>query len=198
FGSRVLEAYEFDDASGHTAYFDGAGRSLHRAFLTVPVEFKRISSGFSSARFHPILRQWRRHEGVDYAAAAGSPVMAAGDGVVLRAGLAGGYGKLVEIQHEGGIVTRYGHLRGFARGLRAGSHVSQGDCLGFVGSTGLATGPHLHFEFRIHGVATDPRLAEGDDESAAMVPDQPGFGRQVTFLETQLRHPASLAVHSGR
>jgi murein DD-endopeptidase MepM/ murein hydrolase activator NlpD len=197
FGSRSLGAYEYDDANGRTSYFDAEGKSLHRAFLTVPVEFKRISSGFSNARFHPILRQWRRHEGVDYAAAPGSPVMAAGDGVVLRATLAGGYGKLVEVQHAGGIVTRYGHLRGFARGIRPGMHVSQGDCVGFVGATGLATGPHLHFEFRIRGVATDPRLAEADDRDGTVVADQRGFSRQVNFLESQLRHPSSLAVQSG-
>ena len=113
-GGRNYRAYEFDQA-GRTAYFDEAGRSLRRSFLQVPVEFKRISSGFGE-RFHPILRRWRNHQGIDYAAEAGAPVMAVGDGVVVRAGWAGGYGRLVEIRHGDGAVTRYAHLKGFGPG----------------------------------------------------------------------------------
>lgn len=160
---RTLTAFEFDDAQGRTAFYDAQGHSLRRDFLRVPVEFKRISSEFGS-RYHPILRRWRDHEGIDYAAAPGSPVMTVGDGTVLRAGLAGGYGKLVEIRHGDGLVTRYAHLRGFGPSIRAGAHVSQGQVIGFVGKTGLATGPHLHFEFRVDGVARDPNeitLSEG-------------------------------------
>jgi murein DD-endopeptidase MepM/ murein hydrolase activator NlpD len=121
------------------------------------VEFRRISSRFASARFHPVLGLTRRHEGTDYAAAPGTPVMAAGDGLVLRAGRAGGYGNLVELRHMNGITTRYGHLRGFARGIRRGLRVQQGQVIGYVGSTGLATGPHLHYEFRLNGIAKDSR-----------------------------------------
>jgi murein DD-endopeptidase MepM/ murein hydrolase activator NlpD len=121
------------------------------------VEFRRISSRFASARFHPVLGLTRRHEGTDYAAAPGTPVMAAGDGVVLRAGRAGGYGNLIELRHLNGITTRYGHLRGFARNIRRGVRVEQGQTIGYVGSTGLATGPHLHYEFRVNGIAKDSR-----------------------------------------
>lgn len=155
-GGDTLRAYEFDDASGRTAFFDAEGHSLQRDFLRVPVEFKRISSDFG-ARYHPILRRWRDHEGIDYAAGSGSPVRAVGAGQVLRAGKAGGYGNLVEIAHGNGVVTRYAHLRGFGPGVRPGAHVAQGQVVGYVGKTGLATGPHLHFEFRVRGVARDPR-----------------------------------------
>ncbi|MEO8200364.1 MAG: M23 family metallopeptidase [Gemmatimonadota bacterium] len=166
---RSLTAFEFDDPQGRTAFYDAQGHSLHRDFLRVPVEFKRISSDFGS-RYHPILRRWRDHEGIDYAAAAGSPVMTVGDGTVVRAGMAGGYGKLVEIRHGDGLVTRYAHLRGFGPTIRTGAHVTQGQVIGFVGKTGLATGPHLHFEFRVNGVARDPNeitVAEGSQVAAS-------------------------------
>ncbi len=155
---RSLTAFRFD-SGGRPAYYDSTGNSLRRAFLRAPVQFRRISSSFARSRFHPVLGISRRHEGTDYAAAPGTPVMAAGDGVVARAGRAGGYGNLIEIRHRSGIVTRYGHLRGFARGVRAGARVAQGQVIGYVGSTGLATGPHLHYEFRVNGVARDSRRA---------------------------------------
>jgi murein DD-endopeptidase MepM/ murein hydrolase activator NlpD len=156
---KSLTAFRFEDG-GHSAFYDTNGSSLRRAFLRAPVQFRRISSSFARARFHPVLGLTRRHEGTDYAAAPGTPVMAAGDGVVLRAGRAGGYGNLIELRHRNGITTRYGHLRGFARGIHAGARVEQGQTIGYVGSTGLATGPHLHYEFRINGVARDSRRVD--------------------------------------
>jgi murein DD-endopeptidase MepM/ murein hydrolase activator NlpD len=111
----------------------------------------------SSARRHPILGTVRRHQGIDYAANAGTPVMAAGNGVVRSRGWNGGYGNLVEIRHANGITTRYGHLRGFAKGLSVGDRVDQGQVIGYVGSTGLSTAPHLHYEFRVNGVPRNPR-----------------------------------------
>jgi murein DD-endopeptidase MepM/ murein hydrolase activator NlpD len=156
---KSLTAFRFE-SDGHSAFYDGTGNSLRRAFLRAPVQFRRISSSFARARFHPVLGITRRHEGTDYAAAPGTPVMAAGDGVVLRAGRAGGYGNLIELRHRNGITTRYGHLRGFARGIHAGARVEQGQTIGYVGSTGLATGPHLHYEFRVNGVARDSRRVE--------------------------------------
>jgi murein DD-endopeptidase MepM/ murein hydrolase activator NlpD len=158
-GGRTLTAFRFDSAGG-SSLFDADGNSLRRAFLRAPVEFRRISSSFARARRHPILGTFRRHEGTDYAADRGTPVMAAGDGSVLRAGRAGGYGNLVELRHRSGITTRYGHLRGFARGVRAGSRVSQGQVIGYVGATGLASGPHLHYEFRVNGVPRDSRRVD--------------------------------------
>lgn len=155
---KSLTAFRFGGGVGSTAlYYDTEGNSLRRAFLRAPVEFRRISSRFASARFHPVLGRTRRHEGTDYSAAPGTPVMAAGDGIVLRAGRAGGYGNLIELRHLNGITTRYGHLRGFARNIRRGTRVEQGQTIGYVGSTGLATGPHLHYEFRMNGMARDSR-----------------------------------------
>ena len=170
---KHLNAYRFEDGEGRKGYYDGAGMSLRRAFLRAPVEFRRISSSFTRRRFHPVLGIYRRHEGTDYAAGTGTPVMAAGNGTVLRAGRSGGYGNLVEIRHTNGITTRYGHLKGFARGITGGRRVNQGDVIGYVGATGLASGPHLHYEFRVHGVARDSRrvdLGTGDPIGKALMP----------------------------
>jgi murein DD-endopeptidase MepM/ murein hydrolase activator NlpD len=153
---KSMTAFRFE-RGGRATFYDTDGNSLRRAFLRAPVQFRRISSTFARARRHPVLGITRRHQGTDYAASPGTPVMAAGDGVVLRAGRAGGYGNLVELRHRNGITTRYGHLRGFARGIRGGVRVSQGQTIGYVGSTGLASGPHLHYEFRVNGVAKDSR-----------------------------------------
>jgi len=158
-GSRFT-AFRFEGEDGATGFYDAEGRSLRRAFLLAPVQFRRISSRMSSARRHPILGTVRRHQGIDYAASAGTPVMAAGNGVVRSRGWSGGYGNLVEIRHANGITTRYGHLRGFAKGLSVGDRVDQGQVIGYVGSTGLSTAPHLHYEFRVNGVPRNPRNAD--------------------------------------
>jgi murein DD-endopeptidase MepM/ murein hydrolase activator NlpD len=151
---RHLTAFRF--AEGQTpAFYDNEGNSLRRAFLRAPVEFRRISSNFSRARFHPVLGRTRRHEGTDYAASTGTRVMAAGEGTVIRAGRAGGYGNMVEIRHRNGITTRYAHLSRIL--TRSGARVGQGQVIGLVGSTGLASGPHLHYEFRVNGAAKDSR-----------------------------------------
>src|SRR5881296_271001 len=149
-------AFAFDKANGATAFYDDRGRSLRRAFLRAPLRFSHISSRFGG-RFHPILKRWRTHEGTDYAAGYGTPVRATADGIVTEAGRNGGYGNLVEIRHANGIRTRYGHLSKFANGLHVGQRVSQEQTIGFVGSTGLSTGPHLHYEFLVNGRATNPQ-----------------------------------------
>jgi murein DD-endopeptidase MepM/ murein hydrolase activator NlpD len=157
---REYTAYRWTATDGSTGFYDAEGHSLRRAFLLAPVAFRRISSRLSTSRLHPILGIIRKHEGIDFAADAGTPVMAAGDGVVVRRGWTAGYGNLIEIQHTNGIITRYGHLRDFAEGIMEGLRVRQGQVIGHVGSTGLATGPHLHYEFRVNGVARDPRSAD--------------------------------------
>jgi murein DD-endopeptidase MepM/ murein hydrolase activator NlpD len=197
-GGRDLTAYEFDAADGRTAFYDAEGVSLERNFLRVPVEFRRISSGFSPARYHPILRLWRAHEGIDYAAAAGSPVQSVGDGIVLRAGWAGGYGRLVEVQHPGGVVSRYGHLRGFGPGIRVGVRVSQGQCLGYVGASGLATGPHLHFEFRVGGVAIDPGTFLDREDRPPALADAEAFRERVERLTIVLGTASAVDLANGR
>lgn len=139
-------------------YYDQNGRSLRATFLRAPLSFRRISSVFGM-REHPILGNWRSHKGTDYAAASGTPVRSIGNGVVLFAGIRGGYGNSIDVRHPNGFVTRYGHLKGFASGVRSGAHVSMGQTIGYVGMTGLATGPHLHFEVIVEGVQRDPRTA---------------------------------------
>lgn len=158
---RDYEAYAFELADGSIDYFDGEGESLRRAFLRAPLQFRRISSAFSTSRFHPVLKRSRPHWGIDYAANSGTPIFAVGDGTVRRAGWSGGYGNVVEIRHMRGYSTRYAHLRGFASGVRAGTRVKQGDVIGYVGSTGLATGPHLHYEFHENGRPVNPNSVRG-------------------------------------
>jgi murein DD-endopeptidase MepM/ murein hydrolase activator NlpD len=160
---KQYRAVRYVDPEGGAHYYTPDGRSMHKAFLRAPLEFTRVSSGFNSARKHPILNLIRAHKGVDYAAPVGTPVRASGDGRVAYAGPKGGYGNVVEIDHSRGIVTVYGHLSRFARGLHTGEHVNQGSVIAYVGMTGLATGPHLHYEFRINGVFKNPQTVSLPD-----------------------------------
>jgi murein DD-endopeptidase MepM/ murein hydrolase activator NlpD len=156
-GSEI-DAVHFASGSVGGEYFDRNGKSMRASFLRAPLEFRRISSIFGK-REHPILGGWRQHKGTDYAAATGTPVRAIGDGVVTRQGWGSGYGNVLEIRHRNGFVTRYGHLSRFGSGVHVGSHVTIGQTVAFVGSTGLATGPHLHFEVLVNGEQRDPRVA---------------------------------------
>lgn len=151
---KTYQAFYFEQ-DGKGAYYSADGKSRKKAFLRSPLEFSRVTSGFS-LRFHPILKTWRAHKGVDYGAPTGTRVRATGDGTVDFAGKQGGYGNLVILSHPGNHQTYYAHLNGFAQGIRKGSRVSQGDLIGYVGQTGWATGPHLHYEFRIKGNAVNP------------------------------------------
>ena len=153
-----VEAIRFDSHAASGQYFDGTGKSLRAAFLRAPVAFRRISSIFGGRR-HPVLGIWRKHKGTDYAAAMGTPVRTVGDGVVIFAGRKGGYGNVIDIRHRNGFVSRYGHLRSFAKGIRPGTRVTIGSTIGAVGQSGLATGPHLHFEILVNGVQRDPKIA---------------------------------------
>jgi murein DD-endopeptidase MepM/ murein hydrolase activator NlpD len=148
-------ACRFTDPEGHTDYYNPDGQSLRKTFLKSPLRFSRISSRFGSRR-HPILRVRRMHHGLDYVAPKGTLVSCVADGRVTVAGWQGGYGRLVEVAHAGGYVTRYGHLSGFGKGIRAGVAVVQGQTIGLVGSTGLSTDPHLHYEVRRHDSPTNP------------------------------------------
>src|SRR5258706_13813991 len=152
---RVYNAVLFRDDEGIDGYYSLDGSNRAKAFLRSPVEFSRVSSGFG-ARFHPIFNNWRAHTGVDFAAPKGTRVLATADGNVVAVGARGGYGNAVEIRHGSGITTLYAHLSGFPRGVRAGSRVRQGEPIGYVGSTGYATGPHLHYEFKMAGMHQDP------------------------------------------
>jgi murein DD-endopeptidase MepM/ murein hydrolase activator NlpD len=141
---------------GHEAYYDDSGRSSRKAFLRSPMEFSRVTSGFTLARFHPILKAWRAHRGTDFGAPIGTPVRATADGSVAFAGQQTGYGNVVILRHGATYSTLYGHLSRFAQGLHVGERVQQGDTIAYVGQTGWATGPHLHYEFRVAGEPRDP------------------------------------------
>ena len=154
---KAYQAMYFKDAQGHEGYFTPEGQSLRRAFLKSPMPFSRISSGFSGARFHPILNLWRAHKGVDYAAPTGAPVRSIADARVEYVGRQGGYGNLLVLKHQGAYSTAYGHLSRYGKGIKRGARVSQGQVVAYVGATGLATGPHLHFEFRVNHVQVDPQ-----------------------------------------
>lgn len=155
---NMIDAVRFNSESVSGDYFDQAGKSMRAAFLHAPLEFRRISSVFG-AREHPILGGLRFHTGLDYAANYGTPVRAVGDGVVIRQGWGNGYGNLLDIRHPNGYITRYGHLSRYAPNIRVGTHVSMGQYIANVGSTGISTGPHLHFEVRVNGEPRDPRVA---------------------------------------
>ena len=172
-GGHTFDAVLFHDEDGVDSYYSLDGASRAKAFLRSPVEFSRVSSGFGS-RFHPIFKNWRAHTGVDFAAPKGTRVLASADGTIISAGWHGGYGNAIEIRHGGGVTTLYGHLSGFASGIRAGARVHQGEPIGFVGATGWATGPHLHYEFRVAGIFQDPlrvALPKADPVPAALKPE---------------------------
>jgi len=152
---KRYSAFRYTDAAGNTMFYSDDGRPLRKAFLRTPVDFTRISSLFTAGRMHPILGTMRAHRGVDYAAASGTPIHAAGDGKITFRGWQNGYGNVVILQHGGHYSTLYGHMSRFAS-IRDGQHVSQGQTIGYVGMTGMATGPHLHYEFRIDGTHRDP------------------------------------------
>jgi murein DD-endopeptidase MepM/ murein hydrolase activator NlpD len=170
---KIMRAYRYV-INGRPSYFDEHGRSLKKTLLRSPLRFKYISSGFRKRRLHPVLRIYRPHLGVDYAAPTGTPVSAAGDGKVLFAGYKGQNGKMVKIRHPGGYITYYGHLSRIPRKIRKGAKVTQGDIIGYVGSTGLATGPHLDYRIKYKGRFVNPlrvRLPRDQSIPASMMAD---------------------------
>lgn len=153
---NTYEAIRYTDGKKRTDYFSADGRSMRKAFLRTPVEFSRISSRFNLKRKHPVLNKIRAHKGVDYAASTGTPIKATGDGKIIHKGNKGGYGRTIVIQHGSSYSTLYAHMSKYARGMRNGKRVKQGQIIGYVGKSGLATGPHLHYEFRLNGAVRNP------------------------------------------
>lgn len=153
---KTYTAVRYTNKQGNSSYYSANGESMRKAFIRTPVDFARISSRFSNGRRHPILNKIRAHKGVDYAAPRGTPIKAAGDGRISLAGRHGGYGNAVIIQHGQRYRTLYAHMQGFAKGVRTGGNVKQGQIIGYIGTTGLSTGPHLHYEFQVNGVHVDP------------------------------------------
>lgn len=153
---KTYTAVRYTNRQGVSSFYNADGTSMRKAFIRTPVDFARISSRFSTGRKHPILNKIRAHKGVDYAAPHGTPIKAAGDGRVILAGRKGGYGNTIILQHGQSYRTLYAHMQGFAKGIRNGSSVTQGQIIGYIGTTGLSTGPHLHYEFQVNGVHVDP------------------------------------------
>ena len=153
---KTYTAVRYTNKQGNSSYYNANGESMRKAFIRTPVDFARISSRFSTGRRHPVLNKIRAHKGVDYAAPRGTPIKAAGDGRITLAGRHGGYGNAVIIQHGQRYRTLYAHMNGFAKGIRSGTNVKQGQIIGYIGTTGLSTGPHIHYEFQVNGVHVDP------------------------------------------
>lgn len=186
---RPVQAYWFEDGDG-SGYFDADGKSLQKTLLRSPLKFRHISSYFSKSRFHPVLRIYRPHLGVDYAAPTGTPVSAAGSGTVIFAGYKGQNGKMVRIKHRGGFETFYGHLSRIPAKIKAGGKVSQSDIIGYVGSTGLSTGPHLDYRIKLDGSFVNPLkvdLPRGESISQA------SFAQYREFVDSVKERLASLA-----
>ena len=183
---KSYRAVWFADADGKGNYFTPEGKNIRKTFLRSPLEFSRITSGFSLARFHPILQQWRAHKGIDYGAPVGTRIKSTADGVVEFVGNQGGYGRVVILHHQGSYTTLYGHLSAFAAGLKKGSRIAQGDIIGYVGSSGWATGPHLHYEFRSNGIYQNP-LTIALPGAPPLSPQQLGqFRAQIQSLLARL------------
>ena len=192
---RPLQAVWFQGAGRKGSYFGPDGRSRKRAFLASPLEFSRVTSGFAM-RFHPILQNWRAHNGVDYSAPQGTPVLSVGDGVVEMAGRQSGYGNLVQLQHSSGKSTVYAHLSRID--VHAGQRVEQGQRIGAVGATGWATGPHLHFEFRINGQFQDPlQLARETEQAVIDTASKPQFQRLAALAARQIEAAQSMTAFRG-
>lgn len=194
--SKTHRAFRYTDADNRTAYYTPEGRSLRSTFLRTPIEFARVSSKFNLKRRHPVLNRIRAHKGVDYAAPTGTAIKATADGKVIFRGRKGGYGKTVVLQHGSKYTTLYAHLSNFRKGVTSGKTVKQGDVIGYVGKTGLATGPHLHYEFRVDGVHRNPltvKLPSAAPIKKAYLAD---FQNSTQSLVAQLNELSETAVAS--
>lgn len=191
-GRRVQAIRHVASKDGRARYFDQDGKSMQSMFLRAPLQFRRVSSVFGMRR-HPILGVRRKHAGTDYAASSGTPVRSIGDGVVIRAGRMGGYGNVIDVRHTNGFVSRYAHLRGFAKGVRRGTRVAIAQTIGYVGATGLATAPHLHFEVLVRGAQQNPRTVL-ESRAGAPLPkaERDQFERTKALVLAQMENGRSL------
>ncbi len=188
-GSNVHSAY-WHREGGDKSYFNGEGKSLRKAFTRNPVDYVRITSGFTNSRYHPVLHEVRAHKGVDYAAPVGTPVHATGDGKITMRGWSNGYGNMVTLQHGPDYSTVYGHLSKFGK-YAVGQSVKQGDVIGYVGMTGLASGPHLHYEFRIKGKHVDPMGVKFTETTPIAAKDKTHFLKQVAVYNQAMDNPTT-------
>jgi murein DD-endopeptidase MepM/ murein hydrolase activator NlpD len=198
---RTYRAVRYVTPGGRADYYTPDGRPVRKAFLRYPVDYGRISSGYSTGRWHPVLHRVRAHRGIDFAAPTGTPIKAAGSGRVIFRGSKGGYGNVVELAHSHGITTLYAHMSRFAREVGVGDRVAQGEVIGYVGMTGLATGPHVHYEYRVNGVYKNPArvtMPKADPIPANLMED---FRAKTAPLLARLDAPAGEPIrvaHAGR
>jgi murein DD-endopeptidase MepM/ murein hydrolase activator NlpD len=187
-------AYRYQDSQGNVDYYNAKGYNKRRSFTRSPLPFARVSSGFTKRRWHPVLKRWRSHKGVDYAAATGTPIKTTGKGKIKFRGRKAGYGRVVIIQHGKKYQTLYAHMSKFAKNQKVGQRVEQGDVIGYVGQSGLATGPHLHYEFRINGVHRNPLTIDLPRSFRLNNKELVTFKRQIEPLTAQLKtlQPGSL------
>lgn len=195
---KVFRAIRFEDGEGYSSYYSPEGDSMRKAFLRAPVDFRRISSRFTKARYHPVLGKKRPHKGVDYAASIGTPIKASGDGRVIFRGNKGGYGRTVMIKHGSQYTTLYAHMSKFRGNVKNGSRVRQGQVIGYVGKSGLATGPHLHYEFRVNGVHRNPLTIKLPAAEPLEKKYREKFTRQSTQLLAELELIAKTMVADAR
>jgi murein DD-endopeptidase MepM/ murein hydrolase activator NlpD len=188
---KVYRAVRFTAEDGSTGYYTPDGKPMRKAFLRAPVDFTRVSSVFNPARLHPILNTIRGHMGTDYAAPTGTPVHAAGDGRVSFEGTRGGYGNAIVLDHSNSVSTLYGHMSRFAANVHRGSHVSQGEVIGYVGMTGLATGPHLHYEYLMNGVHMNPQTVKLPGAEPLRAESMEKFRTATAALLSSLSAPAT-------
>ncbi|RPH47048.1 MAG: peptidase M23 [Desulfobacteraceae bacterium] len=197
---KEYRAYRFEH-NGKAGYYDDEGNTLKRAFLKAPLSFRRISSRFSKNRLHPILKRYRPHHGIDYSAPQGTPVSAVGDGTVTFSGYQGGYGKLVVIRHHNGYKTCYGHLSRIGKGITSGVKIDQGEVIGYVGSTGLATGPHLHYEMRVKNKPVNPlriKIPSGEPLPEVALAEFGSFREQLSKKLASITPESILATGNNR
>lgn len=185
---RKVRALRYVDKDGKANYYTPEGNSLRKAFIRTPLDVFRVSSHFNLKRKHPVLNRIRAHKGVDYAAPSGTPVRAAGDGKVIFAGVNGGYGNMIKLQHGKTYQTRYAHLKKYAKGIRSGKYVKQGQIIGYVGSSGLATGPHLHYEFYVNGSVRNPVTVKLPNGSPIAKTEKETFLAQTASVLALLNH----------
>ncbi len=192
---KTHEAFRFTDAGGHQRFFTAKGESLEKTLLKAPLAFTRVTSGYSMNRLHPIFKNRRPHQGIDYGAPAGTPIMAVGRGTVSKVGWVGGYGKQVVIRHSGKLESMYSHMSRYARGIKPGVKVRQGQIIGYVGSTGNATGPHLDFRLRQNGAFINPGKAINprvDDLEKKLMAS---FSKQVALVRDYMEGKKLLAEY---
>ncbi len=186
---QTYEAFRFTDAKGNSGYYSPAGAPLRKQFLRSPLKFSRITSGYTSRRYHPVLKIFRAHPGIDYGAPVGTPVMVTADGVVASAGFGRGEGNMVRVRHSNGMETCYLHLSRFAQGIRAGTRVQQGQVIGYVGRTGLATGPHLDYRMKRNGSWVNPLKIKAAPADPLTGTALAAFQEQAARIRPQLPSP---------